>query len=177
MTDLAKLANIAEIMGAIIVIGGLFFAVMQMRQIRQQRRDLAAIELFRSFGSPQFTDAYKSILILPDGLSAAEIKKGFPQQDNCAMLICTTMENIGVMTFQRIVPFLLVNNLIGGTTIILWRKLGPWVSDLRVEIENPGAFEWFQWLAEKFGEYDDLTPLPAYEMYKDWKPKRLINED
>ena len=47
VNDLTKLANIAEIVGALIVVGGLFFALMQMRQIRQQRRELAAIELFR----------------------------------------------------------------------------------------------------------------------------------
>ena len=177
MSDLAKIANIAEILGAIIVVGGLFFAVLQMRQIRQQRRDLAAIELFRSFGSSKFTDAYRSILQLPDGLSTAEIKRDYPEQDKAAMLICTTMENIGVMTFQRIVPFLLVNNLMGGTTIVLWRKLSVWVAEMRVEIDNPAAFEWFQWLAEKFSEYDHITPLPAYEMYKGWKPQRLVNEE
>jgi hypothetical protein len=177
MSDLARLANIAEIIGAVIVIGGLFFAVLQMRQIRQQRRDLAAIELFRSFGSPQFTDAYRSILQLPDGLSAAEIASDYPQQDKYAMLICTTMENIGVMTFQRIVPFLLVNNLLGGTTTVLWRKLDMWVADLRLEIDNPAAFEWFQWLSGKFVEYHDITPLPAHEMYKDWKPQRLTNDE
>ena len=58
MNDLTKLANIAEIVGALIVIGGLFFALMQMRQIRQQRRELAAIEMFRFFGNPDFTRAY-----------------------------------------------------------------------------------------------------------------------
>ena len=177
MNDLAKLANLAEVLGAMIVIGGLFFAVMQMRQIRQQRRDLAAIELFRSFGSPQFTEALQLVLRLPDGLSAAEIKADYPQQDQCAILICTTLENIGVMTFQRIVPFLVVNNLIGATTTVLWRKLALWVTDLREEIDSPGAFEWFQWLAAKLEEYGDITPLPAYEVYKDWKPRRLTNED
>ncbi len=59
MTDLSRLANIAEILSAIIDIGGIFFAVVQVRQTRQQRRELAAIELFRSFGSPQFTEAYR----------------------------------------------------------------------------------------------------------------------
>lgn len=58
MDELATLANMAEIFGVIIVIGGLFFAVLQMRQIRQQRRELAAIELFRFFGNPKFTEAY-----------------------------------------------------------------------------------------------------------------------
>ena len=177
MTDLAQLANIAEVLGAIIVIGGLFFAVLQMKQIRQQRRDLAAIELFRSFSSPHFVEAHQAILQLPDGLSAAEMKKSYPRHSEFAMQVCTTMENIGVMTFQRIVPFILVNNLIGATTVVLWHKLTPWATALREDIGNPAAFEWFQWLAEKLEEYKHVTPQPAYEMYKDWKPLRLNNEE
>ena len=35
MTDLSRLANMAEILGAMVVIGGLIFAVLQMRNIRQ----------------------------------------------------------------------------------------------------------------------------------------------
>ena len=62
MTNLTQLANIAEIIGVMIVIGGLYFAVLQMRQIRRQRRELAAIELFRSFGSPQFSEAFRAVL-------------------------------------------------------------------------------------------------------------------
>ena len=40
MTDLSRLANMAEIFSAVIVIGGIIFAVIQMRQTRQQRRKL-----------------------------------------------------------------------------------------------------------------------------------------
>ena len=176
MTDLSRLANMAEILGAIIVVGGLFFAMLQMRQLRQQRRELAAIELFRFFGNPQFSEAYRAVLSLPDGLDLAEIKKQHPDAENAAMLISTTMENIGVMTFRRIVPFLVVNNLVGTSTIILWRKLERWAGDLRRSHDNPAAFEWFQWLAEKLEEYETCGQAPAYEAFRDWKPTRLTNE-
>jgi hypothetical protein len=72
MTDLSRLANMAEIFSAIVVIGGIIFAVIQMRQTRQQRRELAAIELFRSFGSPAFNEAYRNVLHYPNGLNASE---------------------------------------------------------------------------------------------------------
>lgn len=73
MIDLSRLANIAEIVGALIVIGGVFFAIMQMRQIRQQRREMAAIELFRFFGRPQFSQSYLRILQLPEGLNKNQL--------------------------------------------------------------------------------------------------------
>ena len=37
--------------------------------------------------------------------SAAELRETCPTGENCAMLIATTMENIGVMMYQRIVPY------------------------------------------------------------------------
>jgi hypothetical protein len=117
MNDLSTLANMAEILGVIIVVGGLFFAVLQMRQIRQQRRELAAIELFRFFGNPRFTRAYQLLLHLPDGLATDDTRTKQKDLEDAAMLVSSTMENIGVMTFQRIVPFVIVNNLIGSSVI------------------------------------------------------------
>lgn len=176
MTDLSRLANLAEILSAIIVVGGIFFAVVQVRQTRQQRRELAAIELFRSFGSPQFTEAYRMVLRFPDGLAAADLKQKYPQGDEFAMLISTTMENVGVMMFQRIVPAAVVSNLIGSSTIILWNKLENWVEDLRIELDNPHAFEWFQWLALKLQDLQDDPAPPAYVAHADWTPLNMTSE-
>jgi hypothetical protein len=75
MENLAILANIAEIVGAIIVVVGLLFAVLQMRQIQQQRRELAAIELFRFFGNPLFTRAFNRVLHMPDKLTAKKMRQ------------------------------------------------------------------------------------------------------
>ena len=176
MTDLSRLANMAEILSAIIVVGGIVFAVLQMRQTRQQRRELAAIELFRSFGSPEFAEAYGNVLRYPDGLTAAELEREFPGSQKCAMLISTTMENVGVMMFQRIVPAAVVRNLIGSSTVVLWRKLEHWVADLRVEINNPYAFEWFQWLATTLEGMQDDTSPPAFEVHGKWQPMNLSDD-
>lgn len=176
MNDLGYLANIAEIIGAIIVVGGLIFAVLQMRQTRQQRREMAAIELFRFFGNPKFAAAYKRILRLPEGLSADEIQDNKKGLEDAAMLICATMESIGVMTYQRIVPFAIVRHLIGTSCPTLWRKLAPWVIMLREEQDAPSVFEWFQWLAERLEGRNAPGDLPAYLAYKSWVPSNLTNE-
>lgn len=176
MTDFSRLANMAEIFSAIVVIGGIIFAVIQMRQTRQQRRELAAIELFRSFGSPAFADAYRNVLHYPDGLNAKQLKLEYPDGEQFAMMICTTLESVGVMMYQRIVPSAVVNNLIGSSTIILWRKLEIWVQDLRGELDNPFAFEWFQWLAMTLGELQDDSDRPAYEAHTEWQPLNLSSE-
>lgn len=176
MNDLGKFANIAEIIGAIIVVGGLIFAVLQMRQTRQQRRELAAIELFRFFGNPKFTAAYKRILRLPDGLSAKDIEKNDTGLEDAAMLISATLESIGVMTYQRIVPFVIVRNLIGTSGPALWGKLEPWVTMLREEQRADTVFEWFQWLAERLEQEEHSDSEPAYTAHKSWLPSNITHE-
>ncbi len=176
MNDLSTLANMAEILGVIIVVGGLYFAVLQMRQIRQQRRELAAIELFRFFGNARFTKAFQLLLHLPDGLGAEDIRTRQANLEDAAMLVSSTMENIGVMTFQRIVPFVIVNKLVGRSVVILWRKLENWAVALRDELGDDAAFEWFQWLAERLEDYQPRDPHPAYEAHKDWVPAHLRHE-
>lgn len=52
--DLTTLANLAEIFGALTVVGGMVFAVAQVREYRAQRRDAMAVELVRSFHSPSW---------------------------------------------------------------------------------------------------------------------------
>ena len=176
MNNLSPMANLAALIDVLLVVGGLFFAMMQMRQTRQQRRELAAIELFRFYGNPKFTEAYQMVLNLPDGLSAEDIRTKQANLDAAAMLISSTMESIGVMTFQRLVPFVIVNHMIGSRDIILWRKLENWAVALRDELGDDAAFEWFQWLAERLEDYQPRNPHPAYETHKDWMPAHLRHE-
>ncbi|MDX1517118.1 MAG: hypothetical protein R3288_09780 [Woeseiaceae bacterium] len=176
MNDLSRLADLAEILGVLIVIGGVVFALLQMRQIRQQRREMAAIELFRFFGSPRFGEAYQRVLRLPDGLNREQLRAHDADIESCAMLIGTTMENIGVMMFHRIVPSVVVNNLMGNSAVILWRKLSGWVEDLRIELDNPAMFEWFQWLATALEKMNPGETTPAYIHYSDWAPSRTSHD-
>ena len=80
------------------------------------------------------------------------------------------------MMYQRIVPSAVVNNLIGSSTIILWRKLEVMVEDLRTELDNPFAFEWFQWLSMTLADLQEDSDLPAYEAHTEWEPSGLSSE-
>lgn len=176
MNDLSRLADMAEIIGVLVVVGGLFFAILQMRQLRQRRREMAAIELFRFFGNPQFAEAYKTVLQLPNNLSASDIRSTKYDVEDAAMLIGTTMENIGVMTYQRIVPFAVVNNLVGTSTVVLWGKLENWARTLREELDQAAAFEWFEWLADRLQQHAPPDGAPAYEAHHDWQPSNISQD-
>ena len=166
--NLDSLANLAEILGAVFVIGGVVFAVIQIRQFRRQRLEVAAIELVRSFQSPEFTRAFTLLLGLPNGLSAAELRQREAEVD--VMLISITMESIGTMVYRRILPLGMVEELMGGVVELLWAKLENWVRDLREEQQQPELHEWFQWLAERLKQRTVTDQnSPAYLKHRDWK--------
>ena len=51
--DLDRLANIAEIVGVLLVVGGFGFAIVQLAAIRRQRKEIAAIEPHAVHGTHQ----------------------------------------------------------------------------------------------------------------------------
>ncbi len=109
-------------------------------------------------------------------MSAEDIRANDAKIEDAAMLIRTPMENINVMTIQHVVPFLVVSNLVGTSVVILWRELQDWGFALRVEIDSPNGFEWFQWLAEQLEQYQPEGAKSAYEAFKIWAPIRLTHD-
>lgn len=151
-SELSTLADIAEIIGAIFVIGGIIFAVIQVRQFRRQRLEMAAFELVGSFRNSEFTRALTFVLSLPNGIPANELRARAPDAETLAMVASTTLESVGLMVYRRILPIALVDELIGGTVVTLWAKLGGWVAALRQEENRTDTHEWFEWLAERLNE-------------------------
>jgi len=147
--SLNQVANIAEILGALLVVIGVFFALVEIRHLRQQRQETAAMEIMRAFQSPEFTRALRLVMDFERECSACRDESISKELQDAAMLVSTTLESIGLMVYQRIVPFGLVQQLMGGTIQASWRVLNPHTEWLREKLCRPSIHEWFQWLAER----------------------------
>ena len=111
---LADLANIAEIFAASTIIVGLVFGWFQFREFKKRRENAVAVELMRSFLNADFAAAVSLIRLLPDGISAEELRGGGPEYEKAAILLTTTFETMGLLAFRHIAPFTLVQELAGG---------------------------------------------------------------
>lgn len=161
-------ANFAQIVGALTIVGGAVFGIVQLIEFRGQRRDLVAVELMRSFYNPEFSHAVTLIRALPDNVSAAELRAG-SDQERAALMIAMMYETMGLLVYRRIASFDLAQELTGGLIVVLWRKLGVWVASVRDEQSHPRFAEWFEWLAIQFGKPAN-SAVPAYVAFRDWKP-------
>ena len=170
MTDLSILADLAEIFGAVVVVVGLGFGVVQMQHYRQQRRETAAIELLRSFHNPEFSRALRVVLALPRGIPKSDVSTRGDGAEDAIMVVVMTFESIGVMVFRGIVPLKMVNQLLGGVCVESWLRLRQFMQDARNESQRNTMSEWFQWLAERLEEHHKrFGRPPAYEQYREWR--------
>jgi hypothetical protein len=170
VTDLNTLANLAEVFGAAIVVGGLGFAVVQLQHYRQQRRETAAIELLRSFQNPEFSRSLRAVLTLPRDLCMGDMAERSAAEQDAIMVVVLTFESIGVMVFRGIVPLEMVNELLGGVCVESWTRLNRYMEDSRAASRRKTMGEWFQWLAERLEEHHTRYGRPpAYEQHRDWR--------
>ena len=167
--SLQTIANLAEIIGAGTIVTALVFGSFQIREYRKRRENAVVGEIMRTFYSVDLADAVALIRLVPDRVSAMDLRARGPEYEKAAILITTSFETMGLLAFRRIAPFSLVEELAGGLVVVSWRKLSVWLETIREEQSQPSWAEWFQWLAERLIAVK-IESEPAYVKYKDWRP-------
>jgi len=167
--DLAFYANIAEILGTLTIVGGVVFGVVQLKELRGQRRDLAAVEMMRSFDNPEFGRAVALVRMLPDGVSVEELRARGAEYEQAALLIGMRYETMGLLVYNEIASFELAQELTGGLVQVLFRKLTGWVEAVRAEQAHPRFAEWFEWFSNQCARPRERTE-PAHVAFREWNP-------
>lgn len=166
---LDQVANYADIVSALTVVGGIAFGLVQLAEYRRQRQDVIAAELMRTFYSVDLADAVTLIRSLPDHCPAHELRDRGPAYERAAVIVNTSFETMGLLVFRRIADYDIVEQLAGGMVAMVWRKLDVWVATVRAEQSQPSWAEWFEWLA-KLTASRKSEQQPAYVAHKDWTP-------
>ena len=101
---ISDIANIVEIIGIFAIVFGIAFGLIQLKQHRKQSRDMAILELARSFEDPEFTEAYMLITSLDPGVSDAELRAKGTEYLTAAMRVGWKFETVGMLIHNRVVP-------------------------------------------------------------------------
>jgi hypothetical protein len=168
---LQTLANLGEFLGGIAVIGGVIFAVIQVRHYKERRQREIAFELLHSFQTPEFWKALQGIFDMPEGLSKKEIDEYFGDNVHLAYALMATWESLGILVFRGVVGLDLVEDFFSGPIAISWKKLQPHVVGKREDLNRETLAEWFEWLGERLKDIElKRPPIPAHIAHKDWRP-------
>lgn len=142
--------------------------VYQLRQLREQRRDAAAIELMRSLQDTTFARAFLTVLELTAGASASELRARGPEVEEAAQILEFRFETLAQLVYRETISFELVEDLVGGAVLTIWDRLKDTVNQTRIEKNWPMFCEWFQWLAEQLEKRGRLEKIPAHLRLRDW---------
>jgi hypothetical protein len=164
MVDLTTIASAAT---ALTVIVATVFGVMEVRAARRDREERAAFEAVHAIMTPQWIRSVALVQSLPDTLGLQDVEadeRVFDAARNVG-LIC---EGLGYAVFAGLVPIDTVDDLIGGSVRVAWRKLSRYVIAERERSGSPKSWEWFQWLAEELERHsgDAAHLVPAYEAHR-----------
>ena len=136
---------IAQLVGTLAILIGIIIAVVQVKQIKKQRKEIATIEFLNSWQTPEIAKAINEIQFLPDNVLPEELKEATPEMEKNAFLVHSFFEGAGILVKRQIISFDVVDDLVGGVIQVTWTKLELWIQEWRNE-KNPIAGEWFEWL-------------------------------
>jgi hypothetical protein len=157
---------------AIAVVTGIGFAAYEIRQYRHDRNREAAMELLHAFQTPDFAKAVVLVYRLPDGLSKREVESRLGDDLYVVYAMTTTWESIGVLLHRGEISMDLVDDFFSGPIVVSWRKLKNYVAEERQETGRATVSEWFQWLAERFIDWEtEAPPIPANVQFRDWRAR------
>lgn len=167
--DLSTVANIAT---ALTVLTAVIFGVIEMRHGRKEREERAAFVAVQAILTPAWMRSMVLVQAIPEGATASRIEVD-PRVLEAAQSIGMTLEGLGYAVFARMVPLSVIDELMGGTVRVAWRKLRPYVEYERERAGSQKTWEWFQWLAEQLDRHStagtSLTVV-AHDAYRDWRP-------
>ena len=169
--DIGTLANLIN---AIAVTAGVIFAAVQIREFRRQRKRQSMYALVQTFQGIDFARALHLIMELPDNLDRAEMRRRVgPDGEGAIYFVVNVWETIGVLVFKKELSLDLVDDFFSGPIVLTWRKLGPYLQEIRNERKRETLFEWCQWLAEQMMQREkSAAPVPAHILHRDWGGSR-----
>jgi hypothetical protein len=163
VNKLEFLANVAELVGGVAVVFGISFGFLEFRRYKATVQREAAATLARSFQTQEFAAAIRVVLELPEPVDMKRYRELPEVHKDRIWLLFGSIESIGIMVSQGDLTIEMVDEFFSIPILEGWRKLKPYVEDLREEFDSPQTWEWYQWLHERLRERHKKSPrVPAH---------------
>ena len=170
--DAVDLSTVANVATALTVLTAVAFGLIEMRHARREREERAAFVAVQAILTPAWIKSMTLVQSIADGTTPSQVEAD-PRLFQAVQSIACILESLGYAVFARMVPLNVVDELLGGTVRVAWRKLRGYVEYERERAGSQKNWEWFQWLAEQIDRHSkartSLT-LGAHDAYREWRP-------
>jgi hypothetical protein len=162
-------ADLAEVVSALSIVGGLLYGYVQIRYFQKQQLDTVATNLAQTFYSKDLAQAIALLQELPDGVGVEEMRARGSKYTEAAVIVTTSFETMGLLVYKKIAPMELVLDMAGGVITVMHRRLSQWHREIRIEQDQPSWAEWFDWLGA-LANREKNKEAPAHIRFKNWLP-------
>ena len=121
-----ELSTVANIATALTVLTAVVFGVIEMRRARKEREERAAFVAVQAILTPAWMQSMSLVQAISDGTTPSQIEAD-PRLFQAVQSIACILESLGYAVFARMVPLSVVDELLGGTVRVAWRKLRGYV--------------------------------------------------
>lgn len=171
MVDLGTAANVAEILGAVTVVGAALFAFVELREMRHSRRQQTAWDTINSTLKWEYHQAIRVLMDLPGGWEEQPLSDLPDEQREAVLYVYQQVENLGVLVHEGIVGLDIAVRAYGTGLKGVWRTLGPFIERQREQDPLFGAH--FEWLLGEIERREEALELPRGEaprVSRPWNP-------
>jgi len=164
--------SLVDIVSAAALVVGVWFAVVQLRQSNNQRRDHAAVDIVRTVQTQEVRRAVRLVFTLPENADPTLISENKDMLD-AALAVDSACEMWGSMVFEGVVDHKLLDRMVGGWIRGTWTRLHLWVEQERLAAGNVNVGEWWQWIYELLeADPDAGKQAGAHEAYRGVQRKK-----
>ena len=139
------LALVLNLISTLAIVGALIFTGLQVREANRARRDQASVTVIQATQSESWTRALELLGRLPENADLKEIEQSPPETPRALFEFGVRIETIAYMVYRGIVRLELVDELIGGVTLMYWARARKWAEHERARTGNAKFLEWCQW--------------------------------
>ena len=93
-----QFAELAPIFSFIAIIAAIIFGIVQLKQFKMQRKDLAAVEVMKTMQDIAFTESINDVNKLNDGISLIELRK--KNVEKSVLILGTKFETLGFLVLK-----------------------------------------------------------------------------
>src|SRR5262249_50302767 len=111
---------------ALTVLTAVVFGLIEMRRARKDREERAAFVALQAILTPAWIDSMTLVQAISEGTLPSQIEAD-PRLFKAAQSIACILKSLGYAVFARMVPLNVVDELLGGTVRVAWRKLHGYV--------------------------------------------------
>ena len=106
---------------------------------------------------------------MPAEARPEDIERAGPQIAHAVFEFGVRLETTAYLVYMRLASMEVIDDLMGGVTLVYWSRAKHWAERERERTGNPKFLEWCEWLADRIAERRSAGHESAHVRHRGWR--------